>query len=298
LPGYIGELAAVGTAFCWSLTAILFSYSGRRIGSNVVNRSRLVFALLWISLFHFYLQGSFLPIEAEPFRWGWLGLSSLLGLVLGDTALFYAYVHIGPRLSMLLMSLGPIISTVAGRLLFDEVIAPLELGGILLTLGGVSWVVTERRPGQTVIEEKQYGRGVAAGLVGATGQSANLITAKYGLVGGFPTVSATWIRLLVAALILWAVAAGRGQLRATFRQWRDGKAFRALLGGTVTGPFLGIWLSLVAVQLARLGIASTLMALPPVILIPVEYAIYRTGISKRAIAGTMLAFAGVALIFL
>ena len=295
---YLGELAAVATAFCWSLTAMFFSYSGRRIGADVVNRSRLIFALLFISLSHLLLQGTLFPLHVEPFRWGWLGLSSILGLVLGDSALFYAYVLLGPRLAMLLMSLGPIMSTIAGRLLFGEIIALPEMVGIGLTLGGVSWVVTEPRPGQTVVENRQYGRGIVAGLLGAAGQSANLITAKYGLVGGFPPISATWIRLLVGAVVLWSVTLGRGQVRNTIGSWRDGKALRALLGGTISGPFLGIWLSLVAVQLARLGIASTLMALPPVILIPLEYFLFREPVSWRSIAGTLVAIGGVAFIFL
>ena len=295
---YLGEIAALATAFCWSTTAVFFSYSGRRIGSHVVNRSRLIFALLFIMLTHLVLQGTLLPLGAEPFRWGWLGLSSVLGLVVGDTFLFYAYVLIGPRLSMLMMSLVPIINTVAGRILFDETIGSVEFAGILLAVGGVAWVVTEPRPRGTVVEEKQYGRGLLAALGGALGQATNLITAKYGLVGGFPPISATLIRLLVAVILLWAVAALRGEAVATLRSWRDRQAFWAMIGGTISGPFLGIWFSMVAVQLARLGIASTLMALPPVILIPLEYLIYRTPVTARSLAGTLIAFGGVTLILL
>lgn len=295
---YLGQFAAVATAFCWSATAVFFSYSGRRIGSGVVNRSRLLFALLFIMLTHLVLEGTLFPLGTEPFRWGWLSLSSVLGLVLGDTALFYAYVLIGPRLSLLVMSLVPILNTVAGRVLFGEIISGVELAGILLTVGGVAWVVTERPTQATVVEERAYGRGLLFALAGAVGQASNLIAAKYGLVGDFPAISATVIRLFVGAVILWVVTAWRREIRETVRLWKDGKAFRALIGGTVAGPFLGIWFSLVAVQLARLGIASTLMSLPPVILIPVEFVVYGTRVSWRGIFGTLAALAGVALIFL
>ncbi len=295
---YLGQFAAIATAFCWSATAVFFSYSGRRIGSDVVNRSRLLFALLFIMLTHLLVEGSLFPLGAEPFRWGWLGLSSILGLVLGDTALFYAYVLIGPRLSLLVMSLVPILNTVAGRVLFGEIISGVELAGILLTVGGVAWVVTERPAQATLVEERAYGRGLLFALAGAVGQASNLIAAKYGLVGDFPALSATVIRLFVGAVILWIVTAWRREIGETVGLWKDGKAFRALIAGTVAGPFLGIWFSLVAVQLARLGIASTLMSLPPVILIPVEYVVYRARVSWRGILGTLLALAGVALIFL
>lgn len=294
----LGQLAAIATAFCWSATAVFFSYSGRRIGSQVVNRSRLLFALLFISLTHLAVQGTLFPVDAEPFRWGWLGLSSLLGLVVGDTFLFTAYVLVGPRLAMLVMSLAPIINTAAGWLLFSERISRWEMAGILLAVGGIAWVVADPRREALPAEQRQLGLGLLAALGGALGQALNLITARYGLVGGFPTISATLIRLLVAVAVLWVIAAARGQVGKTVSAWKDRRAFAALVGGSIAGPFLGIWLSLVAVQLARLGIASTLMALPPVILIPVEFVVFRRRVSSRGLVGTLLAFGGVALIFL
>jgi drug/metabolite transporter (DMT)-like permease len=293
-----GPLAALGTAFCWSFTAILFSHSGRIIGSGVVNRSRLIFALGFISITHFILRGSFFPLDAEPFRWLWLGLSSVLGLVLGDTFLFRAYVMIGPRLSMLMMSSVPIVSAVLAWLLLGERINPAEWSGIVLTVGGIAWVVSERQQGRAVVENKQYSSGLFYGLLGAVGQASNLVAAKFGLVGAYPTISATAIRISVAMLLLWAVAGFRRQARATLGAWRNRDAFPAMLGGTFTGPFLGIWLSLAAIQSTRVGIASTLMALPPVILIPLGRVLYGERVSRRGVVGTLVAFAGVALIFL
>jgi drug/metabolite transporter (DMT)-like permease len=295
---FIGELAALATAVCWSLTAIFFSFSGRQVGSDVVNRTRLLFALLFITLTHLILEKSLFPFGTEPFRWGWLALSSILGLVLGDTFLFRAYVLVGPRLSMLMMASVPILSTFMAWLFLAETVSHLELAGILIAVAGIAWVVTEGQKGQVVVENKQYSAGLFFGFLGALGQAANLITAKFGLVDGFPTISAAQIRIVVAVAILWAVAALRGQVGHTLRQWRNRKAFPAILAGTAVGPFLGIWLSLVAVQLTRVGIASTLMAMPPVILIPLGYLIYGERVSRRGVIGTLAAFAGVALIFI
>lgn len=293
-----GELAALGTAVMWSLTAVFFSYSGRRVGSQVVNRSRLLFAFAFLTIAHLIVEGTLFPWGTEPFRWFWFALSGILGLVLGDTFLFRAYVMIGPRLSMLLMSTVPIYSVIFGWFLFGEQVTPVEMVGILLAVGGIGWVVTEKRAGQTVVENKQYRKGILFGLAGALGQVANLVTARYGLVGGFSTVSATIIRILVAIIVLWGIAALTRQVRYTFEQWRDPKAFKAIVAGSFVGPFLGIWLSLIAVQNARLGIASTLMALPPILLVPIEYLAYGQRVSRRGILGTAVAIAGVALLFL
>jgi drug/metabolite transporter (DMT)-like permease len=295
---FLGELAALATAVCWSFTAIFFSFSGRLVGSQVVNRSRLIFALGFITLTHLLLEGTLLPLSAEPFRWGWLALSSILGLVLGDSFLFRAYATIGPRYSMLMMSAVPIISTVMAWIFLGERVGPLEMIGILVTVGGIGWVVTEKQPGRTVVENKQYSWGLFFGFLGAVGQASNLIAAKFGLVNDYSTISATWIRIFVAILILWGLAGLRGEVRPTIAQWRNKTAFRAIIGGTFVGPFLGIWMSLVAVQLTRVGIASTLMALPPVLLIPIGYVLYKERVSKRGVIGTIVAFAGVALILL
>jgi drug/metabolite transporter (DMT)-like permease len=292
-----GELAAMGTAVCWSFTAVFFSYSGRKIGSDVVNRSRLIFALIFLAVMHLLLEGSLFPQDVAPYRWWWLGISGILGLVLGDTFLFRAYVMVGPRLSMLMMSSVPIFGVLFGWLLFGEMITGLEMTGILLAVGGIGWVVTEKQNGLTVVENKAYKAGLFFALLGALGQVANLVTARYGLAGGYPTISATMIRLFVAVIVLWAFAALRGQAMHTFRQWRNKEAFPAMLAGSFTGPFLGIWLSLVAVSMTRLGIASTIMALPPVILIPVEYFVLKRPVSNRGIIGTLAAFVGVLLLF-
>lgn len=295
---YWGEIAALATAVCWSMTAMFFSYSGRLIGSDVVNRSRLVFAFLFLSIVHLIIEGSLFPVDVDAYRWFWLATSAILGLVLGDSFLFKAYVSIGPRLSMLLMSTVPIYSVLFGWFLFGEAVTGVELAGILLAVGGIGWVVTERRPGQTAMQNKQYKKGILFGLAGALGQVTNLVTARYGLVGGYSTISATVIRIFVALIILWGLAALQRQVRHTFRMWRNRKAFRALIGGTITGPFLGIWFSLIAISSTRLGIAATLMALPPILLIPFEYVVYKRKVSRRGIVGTIAALVGVAFIFL
>lgn len=320
MTSYLGEILALTTAVCWSLTAVFFSYSGRQIGSDAVNRTRLLLALVFISLTHWLLQGTPFPLHVEAFRWGWLALSSILGLVIGDAALFEAYVLVGPRLGTLMMATVPVISTLLAWLFLGERVTGQELLGILITVGGIAWVVTEKRVNsnqssvnsqreqshatdyenlrQSASTAPYYRRGLLFGLLGALGQSTNLIAAKSALVDNFPTISALHIRILVAAVMVWVMAAGQGKVGRIVSQWRNRKAFWAILGGSLVGPFLGIWFSLMAIQLTRVGIASTLMALPPVILIPLGYLLYRERVSRRGLVGTLVAFGGVAVLFL
>jgi drug/metabolite transporter (DMT)-like permease len=293
----LGEAAALATSCLWSFTALFFALAGRRISSAAVNRSRLLFATVLLSGAHLVAAGSLLP-HAEPYRVAWLGLSGIVGLVLGDAALFQAFVLVGPRLSMLMMATVPIHSTVIGLLVFGEALQPAQLAGIVLTVSGVAWVVTEPRRGGAEGSHEHYRLGLGLALAGAVAQALGLTFARFGLAGGYSPLSATLIRVLVATAVIWLFAGVRGSAMGTVRAWRDTTALRLTMVGAVVGPFLGVWLSLVAVANAPLGIAATLMALPPVFLIGLERAAYGTRVTRRGVAGTLVAFGGVALLLL
>ena len=290
----MGEIAALVTAFCWSLTSIQFTLASRRIGSGVVNRTRLALTVIYLSLAHLW------PTHVEPFRWGWLGLSGTTGLVLGDTCLFQSFLLIGPRRGMLMMTLVPVISTLLAWGWLGETLRPVEISAILLAVSGVAWVVSERQQDQDAPDEdrRRYGLGILLGLGGASGQALGLVMAKQGLVGDFAPLSATLMRAMVAVVVIWLSVLVRGRIGETWHAWKDKKAMLPLVGGSLTGPFIGVWLSMVAVQRAQVGIASTLMALSPIIMIPLTRWVFHEKISPRAIVGTVIALTGAATIFL
>ncbi len=300
----MGELAALATSFCWSLNSIQFTFAGRRVGSRVVNRVRLALAVIFLSATHLVVHGRLWPIEAELYRWGWLGLSGTIGLIVGDGSLFHAFLLIGPRKSMVLMTLVPVISTVAAWVLLGETLLPFEIAAIVITVAGIAWVVLERQPdrpsdttGGGELDARKRTLGVLLGLTGAAGQALGLVAAKRGLAGDFPALSATVIRMIVAGAVLWLSALVRGQLAPTWQALKDPRARLWLIGGSLIGPFIGVWLSLIAVRTAPVGIASTLMALSPIILIPFDHWVFGETITPRSIAGTVVALAGAGAIF-
>lgn len=295
----MGELAALATAVLWTLTSIFFTIGGREVGSVVVNRARLVLAVIFLMLTHLILQGTLFPLFVEPERWFWLGLSGIVGLVVGDAFLFQAFVLVGPRLSMLMMSLVPVISALIAWVFLGERLSWLEIGAVSLTVGGIAWVVLERDDNPVEADRRQYMLGILAGLAGAVGQALGLVAAKKGLAGDFSVLSGVLLRMAVAAVVMWALAAVQGQIRPTLSALRHNPyALKMIVAGSVVGPFLGVWVSLIAVNLARVGIASTLMALTPILILPVAHWIFKEKISARAIFGTAIALMGVALIFM
>jgi drug/metabolite transporter (DMT)-like permease len=297
---FLGEIAALITSVSFSATSTFFTLAGRQVGSLVVNRIRLIIALILLIPTHWVLLGQPLPLNAGPERWFWLGLSGVIGLVLGDAFLFQAFIWIGPRISMLMMSLAPVLAAVAAWVFLDEVLSLGQIIGIFITLAGIAWVVLDQNGGNSETPlQKNYFRGILFALGGAMGQAMGLVTAKFGLSGDFSPVSANFIRMAAAALAIWGLTIFQGQARKTFQNLKPvPQVLWLILGGSITGPFLGVSFSLLAVQRANVGVASTLMALPPVILLPVGYYLFKERFSWQAVAGTFLAIIGVATLFL
>jgi drug/metabolite transporter (DMT)-like permease len=295
-----GQLAALGTSLCFTATSTFFTLGGRLVSALVVNRTRLLLATLFLTVAHL-MFGIPLPTSAEPFRYFWLVLSGVIGLALGDAFLFQAFVWIGPRLSMLMMSLAPVMAVLMSWAFLGEFLSTSQLLGILLTVSGVGWVVMDRRgrQGVTPISNRNYALGILFGLGAAFGQAAGLVTAKFGLVGDFPALSGTLIRMVAAALVLWAITLLQGQARSTFARVRSHpRAMAYITAGAFFGPTLGVTLSLIAIQRIPVGIASTLTSLPPVLLIPVGRLVFGERFGWQAILGTLVAITGVAVLFL
>ena len=193
---------------------------------------------------------------------------------------------------MLLYSLYPLMSALLAYFFFDEVLRPAQWLAILVTLGGVAWVVSDRenKGGEA---GTQRGKGILLAAGGALGQALGLILAREGMGPELPALSAHLIRMLVAAAGIWALALAQGAVRGTFRAVHvDRQALRLVAGGALFGPLLGVWLSLIAITNAEMGPASTLMALPPIFLLPIGRFVFKEKVGPRSVAGTLLAVAG------
>lgn len=300
MSAYPGELAALAASFLFAVTSTLFTLAGRKVGSLVVNRMRLVFATALLILVHWAFG---LPnvIAAGPERWFWFSISGVTGFILGDAFLFQAFIWIGPRLSMLMMALAPAMATVLAWVFLGEVLSGGQILGIALTLGGIAWVVLGRdgRPPLEAGGKDQYMRGILFGLGAAAGQALGMVTAKPGLAGDFPALSGTLMRLVSALLVLWGYTFLRRQAGSTFQALaREPRALPIILVGAATGPTIAVTLTLFAVQNAAVGVASTLTSLTPIILLPVGYLVFKERFGWQAIAGTLFAITGVALLFL
>lgn len=293
---YLGELSALLTSFLWSGTSFAFTAASKRIGSLQLNINRMIFAAILlfttITILNFNLNLNSTQIL-------FLVLSGIAGLVLGDSFLFKAFQYIGARIGMLLMALVPAISTFEAYIFLGESLSLISFTGITVTISGILLVILERGKAETSLL-KASRTGILLGILGATGQASGLILAKVAFQAGeLNGMVATFFRIISSVIILFPVGLISRRYKNPVKLFKnDPKALGATLTGTFLGPYLGITFSLIAISNAPVGIASTLMSLMPVIMLPMARFIFKERLTWRAILGAVIAVAGVAILFL
>ncbi|MCZ7557568.1 MAG: DMT family transporter [Bacteroidia bacterium] len=291
-----GELAALLTAFLWSGTSIVFTEATTRVGSIMVNITRMVIALL--------LLGVSIPLLGLDFslsatQMSNLVISGVLGLVLGDTFLFRAFKDIGARVSMLLMALVPGMTALLAWIFLGEALSLQSIAGMLVTMAGIAVVILERPAVGGQVRAINL-RGIVLGVLAALGQASGLIFAKFALnEAPIHGMVATAVRIGASVAIFLPLAVLLKWYGNPFRVYaRDRKALAFTSIGAVIGPYLGITFSLVAIANTEVAVATTIMSLPPILMLPLVRTVYKERLTARAIGGAVLAVAGVALLFL
>jgi drug/metabolite transporter (DMT)-like permease len=300
-----GEFAALLTAFFWTITALAFESASKKVGSLSVNLIRLVAALGLLTIFSFIIRGIPFPTDASAHNWIWLSLSGLVGFVLGDLFLFRAYVVVGARISMLIMSLAPPIAALIGWIALGEQLNYKQGLGMLLTFVGIALVVLHREDKDVV--KLNGGRrkfkfsypitGLLLAFGGAVGQGGGLVLSKYGM-SDYNVFAAVQIRVITGVVGFLALFALLNRWSALSLALKNRQAMGRLSIGAFFGPFLGVSFSLWAVRYTSTGVASAIMSIVPVLIIPASIYFHKEKLKMKEIIGAIIAIFGVFLFFL
>lgn len=308
---HLGEIISLVVAFSWTITALFANEASRRLGAMVVNVIRMVLATLFLAIILWITVGSPYPIYADGRAWFYLALSALVGYVFGDFCLFNSYVVIGARFGQLFMTLAPPISAITGWLLLGEVMSWKSWLAMMVTISGIALSILSKGD-DSKIKFNLPLKGVLLGIGAGLGQGVGLVLSKIGLehysaaipsdapeaMASMLPFASTMIRAIIGGLgfIVWmGLQKDLGKFRTAVKD-RRGITFATLT--TLFGPVLGVSLSLAAVQYTDTGIASTLMALTPVLIIAPYAIIYKQKVKAKEILGVILSMTGVAMFFL
>ena len=310
-----GELAGLATSALWVVSSLAFAAAGQRMGATRLNLLRSLLAAALLLLLHWFLKANPWPTIGANRTW-YLGISGLLGLAIGDQFLFAGYVLVGARTTTLLMTLAPAVAASLSWIVFGQTMSLQAIVGMLITLLGVLWVAAERPHATSHISSAQQIKGVWFGAGAALCQGVGMVLASNGLRGDIDALSGQTVRMSAGALGIIVIAfivsrMNQAQRNASARSLDETKnpapnitsthaltsaAIVAMVIGTLTGPILGVWCSLYALQKLEVGIATTLMSLVPVMILPVTRITEGRWPSTRAILGALIAVAGVAVL--
>jgi len=321
--GY-GEAMAVLAALIFAWTSIFFTTAGQRLGVTTVNLLRLPIAALCLGITHLLVTGRLVPEHLDLAAAGWIGLSGVVGLAVGDSALFRSFTLIGPRRGMMMMAAAPLFTVVVAWFLLDESLGAVTLLGMAAIIGGVLLAVGGKDPGGgrfRGLPRAVLRRGFLLALVGAAGQGLGSAFAKLGMIGGgagagidagagadavaadavvtgVDPLGATLVRMTAAALVYWLAVLPRHRLTDLLRPLRDRQGAVALAVAIFMGPYVSVWISLVAIKHASAGVAQALLGLVPIFVIGPAWLVYRDRPSPLSLVGVAVAVGGSVLLFL
>lgn len=307
---YLGELISLTVAILWTATAVFADEASHRIGSLATNIFRMALSIVFIALTLLFTTGHLLPQYTDANVWLWLSLSGLVGYVFGDFCLFNAYVHIGSRYGQLFMTLAPPTSALLGWMFLGEKLGLISFVAMAVTLCGIGMsILSKGSDGK--MRSRIPMKGILFGIGAGVGQGAGLVLSKIGMdwyTAAIPTDASASVSTMLpfASTLIRAITGLAGFLLMMVIYKSGDKVWAALhnpkgmgftLGTTFFGPFLGVSLSLMAVQYTKAGIASTIMALTPALIIIPHWLIYHKRFTFKEIVGTIISLVGVALFF-
>ena len=324
---FLGELISLFVALSWTATALFAEVGSKRMGSLPFNTIRMTMSLLLLILTLWLIMGVPYPRYADGATWGWLLLSGVVGYVIGDYCLMQGYIHIGSRFGQLFMTLSAPTAALTGRLFLGEQMRPLAILGMVVTLSGIALSIlsksdaTEHRG----LRFKLPAKGIFYAAMAGICQGLGLVLSKMGLqhydaslaslnisqdavfegaVLPLPAsicmpFAATTIRAYIGlagsflSLMLFSKK-GLAKLRSAIR---DRKAMWCVFGSTIFGPFIGVSASLLATMYTSAGIAQTIFALTPILIIAPAAILFHQKVTVREVVGAVISVVGVCLFF-
>jgi drug/metabolite transporter (DMT)-like permease len=290
------DLFALGAATCWAIGSVISVTPSRHLGAFAFTRWRMamVAVMLWGVV---AFNGTLATFDAHA--WGVMAVSGLIGIFVGDTALFAAINRLGPRRAGVLFATHAAFSAVLGFALLNERMSLQALAGAILTLSGVMLAMALGRHKDEThaweLDQGHVGAGVALALVAALCQALGSLIAKPVMAQQVDPIMASAVRVTVATMAHGVLlASGFIAARAISPPNARVLVQTGLNGFIAMG--VGMTLVLVALQKGEVGMVAVLSSVSPILVLPVLWLQYKRAPAVGAWVGASFTVLGTALI--
>lgn len=324
---FLGELISLFVAISWTATALFAEVGSKRMGSLPFNTIRMTMSLMFLVVTLWLVMGVPYPRYADGGTWTWLLLSGVVGYVIGDYCLMQGYIHIGSRFGQLFMTLSAPTAALTGLLFLGEHLRPTAILGMVITLSGIALSILSKNDDSQKhgIKFKLPAKGIFYAAMAGICQGFGLVLSKVGLkhydaaltalgiaqdavfdgavfqlpVSVSISFAATTIRAYIGLVgfFLALVIFNKDGLEQLRHAVSDRKAMWCVLASTIFGPFIGVSASLLATQFTSAGIAQTLFALTPILIIAPSAILFHQKVTVREVIGAVVSVGGVCLFF-
>jgi len=295
---FIGELAALGAAFLWAVTSVVYSRLGFNISPLQLNFFKGIIAIAFIALTLAWQQATLFNSSLSTIAL--LSISGIVGIGLGDTAYFAALNSLGARRTLLLETLSPPIGAFLALIFISEQLTASGWCGILLTLLGIIWVISERNPASVNSREEKLftQKGIIWASLAAIAQACGAVISRFALLESeISPLESTLIRLIAGTFIVFLLLLFPTQAKTQPTWQLSGRSLGIIAIAAFGSTYLGIWLQQISLKFAPTGIAQTLLATSPLFILPIV-ALMGEKISIRAVLGVLITIGGIALMFI
>lgn len=285
----MGIAVALTAAFFWALSARFYGHSTAQWSILLLNFTKNILAVVVLSSLLWLLPASSTVDLTTALV---LLLSGVIGIGLGDTALFAALKRMGEQNTLLIAETGaPLIVVALAFFLLNETLSWLHYAGIFVVLLATDLAIGWRR--QNRLDMVAVGLAGVAALCQATGALISryfLTTTDLGVLE-----SAVW--RLAGGLIFAIIGLSVMRMRRTpiryqhLNRRQTSKLLVAILLGTIIGVFMLQW----SLDLLPAGPAQTLLATSPLFAVIIAR-VNRETVTRRQVLAIFTGLIGVALI--
>lgn len=286
------EWLALAAAFLWAIASLMSVKPAQHLGSFAYSRWRMGCTAVMLSSMAWF-TGGWNSVEASlvtPMM-----LSGLIGIFIGDTALFACLNRMGPRQAGLLFSCHAVFSAILGYFLFSESMTSGELIGSALVFSGVLTAIFFGRKGQSQNQlEAIKGTvwiGVALGITAAICQALGGIIAKPVMQTNIDPVAASAIRMITAFVAHSLFRLTGAKLSRAIKPM-NGQIFTITAVNGFLAMAVGMTLILYALQEGNVGMVALLSSTTPIMLLPILWFYTKQRPNAYAWVGAIVAVIG------
>ena len=300
----LGYLIAFLSMFVGSVAAFPFTTAAREWGSVAINHYRLLVAFISLTILCMLLDRvSIFSIFSSPagMQYFYVGLSGIIGLVVGDYFGFHSMAILGARQSSIFITLAPGTALFFGYLLLGETLDVVGTIGVIISIGGMVWFLWGSKAADyKSLGIKEYGstrKGIIYGILAALCQGLQIALSKKGLMltPALSPVHATWIRVFAATLAYFTFTLAQGRLKKDVIRviGQKKKVISLATYATLFGLVLSIILVMWSITLCKVSVTQTILSLGPIVIVPMAWVLYKEQLSSKTMFAAVISVTGV-----